>query len=57
MIGTTPSGGMAYMSEPFEGAISDRRMVEDSDFKDFIEEEDEVLGRVIFLLLLGLSLV
>ena len=57
LIGTTPSGGMAYMSEPFEGAISDRRMVEDSDFKDFIEEEDEVLGRVIFLLLLGLSLV
>merc|ERR1739838_500162 len=32
LIGTTPWGGMAYMSAPFEGAISDRKIVEDSDF-------------------------
>ena len=37
------------MSEPFEGAISDRKIVDASDFKDYIEEEDEVLGKVIFL--------
>ena len=50
LIATTPSGGMAYMSKPFEGAISDRKIVEDSDFRDFIEEEDEVLGKFILLI-------
>ena len=44
LIGTTPWGGMAYMSVPFEGAMSDRRIVEDSDFLPFLEEGDDVLG-------------
>ena len=55
LIATTPSGGMAYMSKPFEGAISDRKIVEDSDFREFIEEEDEVLGKFILLIFDNLS--
>ena len=45
LIGTTPWGGMAYMSVPFEGAMSDRRIVEESDFLPFLEEGDDVLGK------------
>jgi hypothetical protein len=45
LVATTPSGGMAYMSRPFEGAISDRRIVEMSDFCEFIDRADEVLGK------------
>jgi hypothetical protein len=44
LIATTPFGGMAYMSVPFEGALSDRKIVEDSDFLPFLEEGDDVLG-------------
>ena len=47
LIGTTPCGGMAYMSAPFEGAMSDRKIVEDSDFLPFLDEGDDVLGRLI----------
>ena len=48
LIGTTPSGGMAYMSAPFEGAISDRKIVEDSDFCPFLDKGDGVLGKSFF---------
>ena len=44
LIATTPSGGMAYMSEPFEGAMSDKKIVEKSDFLSFVDEGDIFLG-------------
>ena len=48
LIGTTPSGGMVYMSAPYEGCISDRKIVEDSDFCPFLDKGDGVLGKFFF---------
>ena len=56
LIGTTPSGGMAYMSKPYEGAISDRKIVEDSDFCPFLDKGDGVLGKSFFMILMQLTL-
>ena len=44
LIAVTPAGGMAYMSEPFEGAMSDKKIVEKSDFLSFVDEGDIFLG-------------
>ena len=40
--------GMAYMSKPFEGNMSDKKIVEMSDFCPFLERGDEILGKDIF---------
>ena len=42
--------GMAYMSKPFEGNMSDRKIVEMSDFCPFLERGDEILGKDFFIL-------
>ena len=44
LIACAPSGGACYCSEAFEGSISDRKIVEDSNFLDFINPNDTILA-------------
>ena len=53
LIAVNPAGGMAYISEPFEGALSDRKIVEKCDILDFIERGDVILGNYSIFRLLG----
>ena len=44
LIGVTPAGGAAFISEAWEGSISDRAIVIQSGFLDYIEDGDVVLA-------------
>jgi hypothetical protein len=44
LIGVAPSGGASYISDAFEGSISDREIVIQTDFLDYIEKIDLVLA-------------
>ncbi len=44
LIGVTPSGMCAFVSDCFEGSISDRQIVEKSGFLDFLEDGDVILA-------------
>ena len=43
-IGVHPTGGLAWISKPYESSISDNLLLEDSDFFDYIEPGDVVLA-------------
>ena len=44
LIGVTPSGAISFVSEAYEGSISDRKLVEASGLLDNLESGDEVMA-------------
>ena len=44
LIAVAPSGAFMFVSDCFEGSISDREIVKKSGFLDYIEENDLVLA-------------
>ena len=44
LIGVTPSGAISFVSEAYEGSISDRKLVEVSGLLDKLEPGDEVIA-------------
>ena len=42
LIGVTPSGAISFVSEGYEGSISDRKLVEVSGLLDKLEPRDEI---------------
>lgn len=44
LIGISCFGGLSFLSEGYEGSISDRKLVERSGFMDFLEEGDAVMA-------------
>ncbi len=44
LIGVTPSGMGSFVSDCYEGSISDRQIVEKSGFLDYLEKDDVVLA-------------
>lgn len=50
LVGICPSGAITYVSEGFEGAISDRQLFENCDLKTFLKENDTVMADRGFLI-------
>ena len=44
LIGITPSGAISYVSQTYEGSISDRRLVELSGLLQLLEPGDEIMA-------------
>ena len=44
LIGVTPSGAISFVSEAYEGSISDRKLIEASGLLDNLESGDEVMA-------------
>ena len=44
LIGVTPSGAISFVSEAYEGSISDRKLVEVSELLDKLEPRDEIMA-------------
>jgi len=43
LIGITPSGAISFVSEAYEGSISDRRLVEECGLLKKLEPGDEIM--------------
>lgn len=50
LIGVTPSGAISYVSQSFEGSISDRKLVKLSGLLQILEPGDEILADKGFLI-------
>lgn len=50
LIGITPSGAISYVSQTYEGSISDRRLVELSGLLQLLEPGDEIMADKGFLI-------
>jgi len=50
LVATTPRGSFCFVSSLWTGSASDRRLVEDSGFLDFIEHGDDVMADRGFLI-------
>jgi len=44
LIGVTPNGGITFVSDAYEGSISNRRLVEVCGFLEKLEPGDEVMA-------------
>ena len=44
LVGVHPTGGVAFVSKPFEGSISDNKILEDCGFFPYLDEGDWVLA-------------
>ncbi|KAE8738880.1 hypothetical protein FOCC_FOCC015627 [Frankliniella occidentalis] len=44
LVGISCYGGLSFISEGFEGSISDRKLIEDSGFMDHLEPHDGVMS-------------
>lgn len=50
LVGITPSGAISFVSQAYEGSISDRKLVEYSGLLDKLEEGDELMADKGFLI-------
>ncbi|KAK3926073.1 CCA-adding enzyme [Frankliniella fusca] len=44
LVGISCFGGLSFITEGFEGSISDRKLIEDSAFMDYLEPHDGVMS-------------
>ena len=51
LIGITPSGVISFVSQTYEGSISDRKLVEQSGLLKMLEPGDEIVADKGFLIL------